>query len=52
MVTSVGKCAKYVRWALEAGGMNTWGAAKIDQRPTLQKIMVRFYYIKVLKKYL
>ena len=25
MVTSVGKCAKYVRWALEAGGMETWG---------------------------
>ncbi|WP_232657337.1 glycoside hydrolase family 104 protein, partial [Tenacibaculum maritimum] len=33
MVTSVGKCAKYVRWALEAGGMETWGKAKADQRP-------------------
>ncbi|MCR1024162.1 glycoside hydrolase family 104 protein [Cellulophaga baltica] len=35
--TSVWKCAKYVRWALEAGGMKTWGVAKIDQRPNSAK---------------
>lgn len=37
MTTSVWKCAKYVRWALEAGGMKTWGTAKIDQRPNSAK---------------
>ncbi|QCD63794.1 hypothetical protein B9C57_07840 [Tenacibaculum maritimum] len=31
--TAVGKCAKYVRLALEDGGMETWGKAKADQRP-------------------
>ncbi|CAA0232871.1 conserved hypothetical protein [Tenacibaculum maritimum] len=31
--TAVGKCAKYVRWALENGGMKTWGATEIEQRP-------------------
>ncbi|CAA0232380.1 glycoside hydrolase family 104 protein [Tenacibaculum maritimum] len=31
--TAVGYCAKYVRWALENGGMKTWGATEIEQRP-------------------
>ena len=31
--TSVGLCAKYVRLALEDGGMTTWGKTKADQRP-------------------
>ncbi len=39
MVTSVGKCAKYVRWALEAGGMKTDGRPRSakDYGPFLLK---------------
>lgn len=35
--TSVGLCAKYVRLALEDGGMNTWGKTKVEQRPNSAK---------------
>ncbi|WP_226294207.1 glycoside hydrolase family 24 protein [Aquimarina algicola] len=33
MDIAVGYCAKYVRWALEDGGMKTWGPNEIEQRP-------------------
>lgn len=49
-ISIIGKCAKYVRLALEDGGMKTWGKTKIEQRPYSAKDYGPFLLYKGFKE--